>query len=104
MNELINLAEKEVSKARQILYLLQSINIPLTKQDKKIIIQCIKNSNIYMLRIWYNGKKTLLTMSVKELRVIASRNNIYEYSWLRKEELIDAINREQESYLDTRVS
>jgi len=84
--------------------MLENINISLTDSDKIIITQCIKNSNIHMLRVWYKGKKTLLTMSVKELRVIASRNNIYEYSWLRKEELVDAINREQESYSNTRVS
>lgn len=93
MINLIELAEKEVSKARQIVYLLQNIDVSLTDIDRTIISKCIKNNNIYMLRIWYKGKKTLLTMSVRELRVIASKNSIEEYCWMRKEELINAINR-----------
>ncbi len=92
MINLIDQAEREVSKARQILYLLQNINVSLTDTDKSIISKCIKSNNVHMLRVWYKSKKTLLTMSVKELRIIASRNSIQEYCWMRKEELINAIS------------
>ena len=94
MNNLIDLSEKEINKARQILYLLQSINVPLTNRDKILITQAIKNNNINMLKVWCKSKRTLTTMSVKELRNVASRNNIEDYCWMRKEELIHAINRE----------
>ncbi len=99
MKELIALSHELTLKARAIERFIYSETFIFNPEDKDVLIRLIQTLNLGGLKTYVANirRKKLITMSFRDLRDLASRRHLPNYSRLNLLELIEANRRWEET-------